>query len=157
MKDEARQKLWELVAAQFQLGEHSLHGPAHWRRVEEIGLHLCEHTGADIQIVRLFALFHDSRRQNESHDPKHGARGAKLASEWRGKLFDLDDERFEKLSYACVNHTFGLISDDPTIGTCWDSDRLDLWRVGVIPAPKMLNTNRAKSAEVIAWTMNMKR
>ena len=157
MKQTDYHDLWTALGGQFSLGKHSIHGPAHWRRVEEIGLHLCNHVAADIEVVRLFAVFHDSCRQNESHDPKHGARGAKLATDLRGKMFDLDNARFEKLSYACVNHTFGMISDDPTIGTCWDSDRLDLWRVGVIPSPKMLNTDRAKTDEVIEWTRDMPR
>jgi uncharacterized protein len=149
--------LWQAVTSQFGLGKDSIHGPLHWKRVEEIGVRLCEHSGANVEVVRLFAVFHDSQRMNESHDARHGARGAKLATQMRGTFFELDDARMEALCYACVNHTFGMISSDPTVGTCWDSDRLDLWRVGVIPAPKMLNTKRAKEPEFIVWSMNLKR
>ena len=39
-------------------------------------------------------------------------------------------------------------SADPTIGACWDADRLNLWRVGVAPARGMLSTAAARSAEV---------
>ena len=33
-------QLWLYVAEQFPLGEHSVHGPSHWRRVEQNGLKL---------------------------------------------------------------------------------------------------------------------
>ncbi|MCA9790206.1 MAG: hypothetical protein KC910_00365 [Candidatus Eremiobacteraeota bacterium] len=33
---------------------------------------------------------------------------------------------------------------DPTIATCWDSDRLDLDRVGVDPDPAFLSTAAAR-------------
>ena len=42
-----------------------------------------------------------------------------------------------------VEHTDGTISDDPTIGCCWDADRLDLPRVGMQPDPALLSTEAA--------------
>jgi uncharacterized protein len=140
--------LKSLVAKQFLLGDESLHGPTHWARVETIGLKLARETGADPEIVQLFALFHDARRENESHDPQHGQRGAKLAESLRGKAYTLDDARFQTLMYACRFHTGGM-SDDVTIGTCWDADRLDLFRVNLIPNAKLLNTGAAKRPEAI--------
>jgi uncharacterized protein len=55
-------------------------------------------------------------------------------------LFDISDEHFNLLSYACSWHAHGHLSDDPTIGTCWDADRLDLGRVGVYPAAQYMST-----------------
>ena len=81
---------------------------------------------------------------NEWTDPGHGRRGAELARRLRGEMFDLPDEEFELLHYACTWHQDKDFSDDATIGTCWDADRLDLGRVGVIPDPKLLNTEFAK-------------
>lgn len=136
------ESLWRIVAEPFS--RHlitSLHGPTHWRRVERNGLILAERTGADPDIVRLFALFHDSRRVNDGHDPGHGARGAEYASFHRGDTFDLPDEDFELLEYACIWHTDGTHHDDATIATCWDADRLDLGRVGIIPDPKRMCTD----------------
>lgn len=52
--------------------------------------------GADETVVRLFAVFHDAERENES--------------------------------------------DEPTIGTCWDADRMDLPRVGIQPDPQKMST-----------------
>src|SRR5262245_33584211 len=59
------ERLWRTVAAQFVGRTTSIHGPAHWRRVERNGLLLAERTGADMEVVRLFALFHDSRRETD--------------------------------------------------------------------------------------------
>ncbi len=132
--------LWKAVSDQFPLSVHSAHGPAHWRRVERNGLLLATRTGADEMIVRLFALFHDSRRHNETHDPRHGRRGATLAAEMRGLFFELDDDAFATLVYACTWHTDEKQNDDPTIGTCFDADRLDLGRVGIIPDPDHMST-----------------
>lgn len=33
---------------------------------------------------------------------------------------------------------------NPTIGVCWDADRLDLTRVGMTPKPKLLSTQAAR-------------
>jgi uncharacterized protein len=124
MTEELRQ-LWELVIQQHHAPIYSVHGPAHWRRVERNGLLLSTRTGADVFVVRLFALFHDSRRENDGYDKGHGARGAEYAASLRGSAYELDDERFELLRCACEWHTDQRHHDDPTIATCWDADRLD--------------------------------
>jgi uncharacterized protein len=132
--------LWDLVSDQFPLSAHSIHGPAHWRRVERNGLLLATRSGADVTVVRLFALFHDSRRRNECHDPQHGKRGATLASQMRGTHFELHDDAFARLLHACTWHTDEHQNEDATIGTCFDADRLDLGRVGIIPDPEYMST-----------------
>ena len=132
--------LWAYVEGQFELGPYSLHGPAHWRRVERIGLLVASHSGADVRVVRLFAVMHDSRRQDEGTDMGHGQRGAELAERLRGEHFEIDDEAFQKLYYACAWHEKGRVTAEPTIGTCWDADRLDLPRVGARPLPKYMST-----------------
>jgi len=132
---------WKAVTAQFPLDLDSIHGPAHWRRVERNALLLADRTGADGTVVRLFAVFHDAQRRNENHDPQHGRRGATLAHEMRGSHFDLDDASFAKLVHACTWHTEEARNDDPTIGTCFDADRLDLGRVGIIPDPAFMSTD----------------
>lgn len=136
--------LWRRVSEQFALGLDSIHGPAHWRRVERNALLLATRTGADITVVRLFAVFHDSRRHNENHDPQHGERGAALAAQMRGQHFELEDEAFAKLIHACTWHTHEPQHADATIGTCFDADRLDLGRVGIIPSAKFMSTEFAR-------------
>ena len=55
----------------------------------------------DEEIVRLFALFHDSCRHDEYADPGHGSRGAQLAIDFRqAGRFHLDDPRMELLVTA---------------------------------------------------------
>ncbi len=43
-------------------------------------------------------------------------------------------------------HTFGLCSDDPTVGVCWDADRLHLPRVGTTVDPELISTAAALDA-----------
>ena len=64
--------LWHYVERQFRIGPHTLHGPAHLRRVERNGLTLAEHRGADVRVVRLFAVLHDACRVDEGSDIGHG-------------------------------------------------------------------------------------
>jgi uncharacterized protein len=109
------------------------HGVAHWARVLENGLRLARETSADVEVVRLFAVLHDSRRVNEATDPEHGPRAAEFARSLRGRLFDLSDHEFHLLHRACAGHTHERTHPDVTIQTCWDADRLDLGRVGITP------------------------
>ena len=150
-------ELWEHVIAQFTLDLDSVHGPAHWRRVETIGLRIAQDSSADETVVRLFALFHDSRRKNEFDDPEHGWRGADLAGELRGSLFELSDEGFDKLVYACRHHADGFCSDDVTVGTCWDADRLELQRLGIVPCDEYLSTPIAKQQDIQNWAAQLSR
>lgn len=94
----------------------------------------------------MFALLHDSRRMDDFTDPDHGRRGAKYARSLRGTLLDLDDSFFDALVYACTWHTDGDTSEDVTIGTCWDSDRLDLGRAGITPCEGFMSTAAGKEA-----------
>ncbi|MFZ4779098.1 MAG: hypothetical protein ACOYM3_27360 [Terrimicrobiaceae bacterium] len=132
--------LKQIVSGQFHTEDYSVHGPDHWRRVEVNGLLLATQTGADIAVVRLFALFHDSRRIDDGWDEGHGARGAEYAASLRGTEYDLSDDSFDLLHYACEWHTEGKHHENPTIATCWDADRLDLGRVGIIPSPEFMST-----------------
>ena len=134
------QRIWEHVTREFQCDRDSIHGPSHWRRVERNGLLVATRSGAVEEVVRLFAVFHDSRREHDGWDDTHGSRGAAYAASLRGVLFDISDEHFELLHYACTWHTHGQLSDQPTIGTCWDADRLDLGRVGTQPEADYMST-----------------
>jgi uncharacterized protein len=133
-------KLLEIITAQFPLDIHSVHGPRHWKQVEKNGLLLAKETGADETIVALFAIFHDSRRENDNKDDGHGIRGAELAESMRGTHFDLPRDSFETLLEACRYHTEGRPTSNLTIATCWDADKLDLPRVGIIPDPERMGT-----------------
>jgi uncharacterized protein len=133
-------KLWSVVIDQFPMDIHSVHGPRHWKQVEENGLLLAKETGADETIVTLFSIFHDSRRENEYTDDGHGLRGADLAKTMRGVYFDIPDTSFEILIDACTNHTGSQHTANITVATCWDADRLDLPRAGITPDPERMCT-----------------
>jgi uncharacterized protein len=122
-----------------------LHGPAHWARVAEIGAQLVRETpGADPHVVELFAALHDAQRLSDGHDPRHGRRAAELALELEGILFEVRDEQLTLLVEAIATHPDGFVSEDPTIGVCFDADRLDLRRCGIRPHPGLLSTPAAR-------------
>jgi uncharacterized protein len=144
----------EVVLVRSTSHASPLHGIAHWQRVLNHGLDIAAETqGADAQVVLFFALFHDSMRLNDGHDPDYGRRGSALAHELAGVL-PLEPRQLEHLTAACDGHTDGLVSDDPTVGACWDADRLDLPRVGIQPDTRFLSiaAARARAASLIrSW------
>lgn len=144
-------RLFAAVRAGYALEWDGIHGASHWARVRENGLRLAESTGARPDVVELFAFFHDSRRVNDGIDADHGARGAALARALRGDAFEIDDAGMDLLVEACTAHTDGTVTDDPTLGTCWDADRLDLPRVWIVPRPRLLCTAAARDPLVREW------
>ena len=143
--------LLQTIMDEYALPLSGCHGVAHWARVLENGRFLAGKNGANSKVVTLFALLHDSRRISETTDPDHGLRAASFASEIRGDAFQLDDDAFGLLYRACEGHTHERTHPNLTIQTCWDSDRLDLGRVGVTPHPSRLCTELAKQPETIKW------
>ena len=122
--------------------DSNIHGLAHWRQVEFNGLLLAPVTGADVTVVRLFALVHDCKREDDGDDETHGGRGAAFAKECFEKgLLEITQEQFDKLYHACAFHTKERQSDDATINTCYDADRLDLGRVGMSLNPEKMATS----------------
>ena len=139
------------ILEDYALPWHGTHGVGHWARVLENGVRLAWETKANIEVVQLFAIFHDSCRVNEGTDCGHGERGTDLALALRDEWLVLSDEEFDLLYEAFAGHTDGETEADITIQTCWDADRLDLGRVGMIPAPQKLCTPAAKTWEMIQW------
>ncbi len=151
-------ELLEAIRRGYVLRWHGIHGKPHWDRVCANGLRLAPHTGADSVVVELFAYLHDARRWNDGGDRQHGPRAADLArSLHRRGVLDLSGDRLAQLAEACADHTRGRKHTDPTIATCWDADRLDLWRVGIRPDPRHLCTDLARDPAVIAWAMERSR
>ena len=115
------QDLVELVHTGYALHLDGIHGRAHWARVRANGLRLAEHTGANPEVVELFAILHDSKRENDGRDPLHGARAAQFADGLRDSLLTLADDAFELLRFACEFHTNGLTEADITVMTIFKS------------------------------------
>jgi uncharacterized protein len=137
--------LWNSIINNPDLRDSYIHGPGHWARVERNGIYIGNQVGADLTVVRLFALFHDCKRKNDSIDPGHGKRGAEYAKNLRKKLFDISDDQFNCFYNACRLHTRQIHTKDLTMGVCWDSDRLDLGRINFQPSAKFMNTSIAKN------------
>lgn len=146
-------KLLVSLKNQFPLGDEGFHGWSHWLRVLDNGRRLTPITGANLKVVELFAVFHDSQRENEGFDAGHGQRGADFAAKMRGRWFDLSDQEMDMLYEACALHTNGLTQGNITLQTCWDADRLDLGRVGIAPRIDLLCTQAAK--EIVRQQMEM--
>lgn len=146
-----RVRLLAAIRDGYVLDWDGTHGASHWARVRENGLRLAESTGARPDVVELFAFLHDSRRRNEWIDDGHGARGAGLARELRGDAFEIDEPGMLLLLEACRAHTDGSVTDEPTVGTCWDADRLDLPRCGIVPSPRRLCTLAARDPVLREW------
>jgi uncharacterized protein len=138
------------------------HGITHWMRVRANGLMLARQNGTNVHVIELFAFFHDARRMNEYKDEGHGDRGALLAERLRGRYFTATDHEMDLLVTACQDHSDGELQGDLTVMTCWDADRLDLGRVGIVPNPRYLCTDVAKqeanlhqaNARAHAWQRN---
>ena len=120
-----------------------IHGLYHWRTVERNGLYLSQYVDCDTQVVSCFAYLHDCMRLNEGSDPEHGLRAAAYAAQHQAAL-GLSDAQFQVLAQACSTHTSGQFTDDPTVGICWDADRLDLVRVGITPEAQYLMSEEAR-------------
>lgn len=132
----------------FRLNWHGTHGVYHWCRVYENGKILARQDGVNERVVQLFSVFHDSQRKNEHWDKKHGKRGAEFAATLRSYC-SLDDREFAQLTTACTLHTLAQDHSDITVQACFDSDRLDLGRVGTTPKSQYLCTPVGKMQETI--------
>ncbi len=126
----------------WELGE--THGLPHWQRVERNGIILAT-SEVNITVVRLFAYLHDKCRIDNGYDVEHGKRAAIMINGIRHTLLkELTDKEFELLSKACELHTTTLRTGNSTIDTCFDADRLDLERVGIIPYPNKMATSKGE-------------
>jgi uncharacterized protein len=128
----------------FVLDPDGDHGFLHWNRVASYGLLLQKLTpGADMHVIAHFAVLHDMCRVLENQDPCHGQRAATALD-----LIDLGHLSLGQqltLKRAIHDHSGGQTTLDPTMGCCWDADRLDLMRLGIDPLPELMSTDPAKT------------
>jgi uncharacterized protein len=143
--------LVEVIRNEFALPLDGIHGAAHWDRVRENGLRLAGLTGANPEVVELFAYVHDSKRHDDGFDPDHGVRAAEFVQTLHGSLIALSDGDLERLVYACVHHSRDITQAEITVQTCWDADRLDIGRIGIKPRARYLCTSAAKDPAIIEW------
>lgn len=130
----------------WELGD--THGLSHWQRVERNGIILSTENGAirenvNIKVVRYFAYLHDKCRLNDWTDLEHGVRAADMLPTIRDTILkDFTDEEVALLEKACRYHTTEQRTGIPTVDICFDADRLDLGRVGIVPNPKLMATEQ---------------
>lgn len=134
-----------------------IHGLPHWARVWVHGRTLATALDLNPAVLAWFAFLHDSQRENDGRDAQHGQRAADVAVGLRREstISGLSDLEFEQLCEAMCLHSDGHTIAEPTIQACWDSDRLDLARVGIRPHPQRLCTIPARHPEMIEQAMRM--
>lgn len=143
-------ELLDRIKQEFQISLYGDHGLSHWQRVFTNTQLLSSHYQIQTDVFELFSLLHDSKRDNELYDEKHGPRAAaftkKLINE---KLITLEEADEQRLLFACANHTVtdtkSPLSEDIIVQICFDSDRLDIGRVGIEPHEKYMATSYAKN------------
>jgi len=138
--------LKDLILSQLKLKHNSIHGIKHWEYVERVGLLLADQTKTNKTVIQLFAYLHDCQRLNDDYDPDHGLRAAEYVDVLykQGKL-QINTGELETLKFTCRYHNDRTIkSADKTVQICWDSDRIDLTRIGVDPKTIVLETDEAK-------------
>lgn len=139
-KDIHIKRLREYAIKHSILGDYSVHGVSHWDRVAR-NADILITSDVDDLVVKAFAYIHDVERVNDSDDLQHGPRAAMLVDEIRSsELSFLNDQEIEQLKEACRLHTLRHRTEDATVNACFDADRLDLGRVGIIPNPDKMAT-----------------
>ena len=145
------EKVREFAIGHTRMGIDSIHGIDHWDRVARNGKAL-NVSGADLEVVLCFAYLHDVERLHDGYDEEHGPRAAKLIDQVRDSVLGfLDDKQIGLLKEACTLHTTCHRTGNPTIDACFDSDRLDLPRVYIMPDPDKMATNEgAELAKLVS-------
>ncbi len=142
----------DLLRSTYGLNWDGIHGASHWARVRVNGMMIAEDNGANQKVIELFAFFHDSMRENDNHDPRHGYRAAELVDSLTLEFLGINQREKFLLMTACRHHTDRLSeTDDISVLTCWDSDALDLGRIGVMPSADRLHTRLARQEKFIQW------
>lgn len=138
------------LSAECLVRVDGIYGYSHWMRVLYNGRLIGRAVGANIKVIELFSLLHDTMRRTEGNDPEHGMRAAEYALDIRNKWIEATDDEMWLLIDALRNHSRDRLSDDVTVQACWDADRLDSGRHGLAPRANQLGLPYSKRLDVIA-------
>jgi uncharacterized protein len=100
--------------------------------------------GGDPLVAALFATCHDIARVHDGIDHEHGPMAVERMRVELPHDLDLRPGQLDLLFRAITSHTEGETVEDPTIGACWDADRLDLIRIGFDIDRRRLSTATAR-------------
>ena len=142
-------KILDLIKKEFKIDFYGDHGIKHWERVYKNAQILANHYRIKSEVFELFALLHDSKREDEYRDIEHGKRASIFVKQLlANNLIVLSSKDKERLVFACENHTKQDTSNplckDLIVQICFDSDKLDLGRVGMTPDANRMSTSYAK-------------
>ena len=87
-------KVLQAVLEDYALPLDGIHGVAHWARVLENGRRLASETGANIEVVSLFASYTTHGELTKEAIPTTAYVLLSSLADIRGKVFDLEDETF---------------------------------------------------------------
>ena len=73
---------------------------------------------ANLSVVELFCMLHDTQHRNERRDPSHGRRAARHARSLRCTWFDISDEEMSLMTEALKYHSDGYTRADFTVQVC---------------------------------------
>jgi len=143
------EKLFQLICDNYALNLKGIHGIKHWVQVYKNTQFLANAYAIRSDVFMLFALLHDSKREDEYEDRDHGIRAAGSIKDYiQDGVVDLSEEDEARLFYACSNHTHAdknnTLYHDLVVQICLDADKLDIGRVGVIPDESHFLTDVAK-------------
>lgn len=143
------EKLFQVICDNYALNLNGIHGVVHWAQVYKNTQILANAYALHSDVFMLFALLHDSKRENDYEDFEHGIRAALSIQAYKHQGFiHLSQEDEERLEYACANHTRAnkshMLYNDLVVQICLDADKLDIGRVGVIPHESHFLTDVAK-------------
>lgn len=144
-----------IQAARHQAGPMvgaPVHGEHHWLSVALTGLALAARDSrVDPAFVVAFAILHDAERKSDGVDMTHGQRAARLPDLLADLLPPIDRQALRR---AIGWHSDGFTAEHlllkpegrdidrqvlPSIGACWDADRLNLVRVDIQPQADLLS------------------
>ena len=164
-------RVWE-----YRCCEGSTHGRQHWAQVHKLVLALSE----QLQLkpwaqacVEVFAWTHELARKNDATEEQHSLESSEYFLRISSRIFpELDTRQRKLIALAIAHHADGttawehiLDKGNPIadledscladiLGCCWDADRLDLLRMGVIPESKIMSTSAWQAVMPLAETLN---
>jgi uncharacterized protein len=121
------EELMAIAESNFKIDLNGIHGRSHWLRVTGNAQHIVKTDGGDLAVATCFGMLHDCCRNSDYGDHRHGHRASELILKIR---LGLDPKQLRLLFLAIREHSEAKVSAEPTIGACWDADRLELPRIG---------------------------